>query len=455
VTTVLMPLVAGRESAESASMSIWTRLAPIVAFELYLNISILTFALGPWTWPLQSMRKLVVFVALAHAALLLGYLTAAFEAPREYRGRLGSARLRRWSTWLTFLLYLPTLLWLTGGVFDPIGALRDPATAYYRFQAMAAEEHQTAVISYIRFALAPLLSLAVPLGMAQWRQLSWRGRVATVAVIGANLSLFVFTGRNKGLVDFVLLLPWLVVIARARSAHRLSVRRFVFVSVIALGSFAGLLGFLNRNNTARAGGLDDPFYVRLFGGMQANPDNFLIRNRAPWIQAAALGLSFNQTHGYFALGLALDKPFQPTWGIGNSFFLQTVEKRLTGQNRLGARSYPMRLQAEDDWSITEFWHTTYTWFASDVSFPGVVVLLFLLGRLFARTWLDAMRSDNPYAVGLFVLLITVLYYLPTNNIVLGQPEGFSAFWVLTATWIATRGARLRRPSHQFSATPTA
>ncbi|MBA3672358.1 MAG: hypothetical protein H0W68_10105, partial [Gemmatimonadaceae bacterium] len=130
------------------------------------------------------------------------------------------------------------------------------------------------------------------------------------------------------------------------------------------------------------------------------------------------------------------------------YVLQKLERQITGATTLGSRSYPARLDVEDDYSVTQFWHTLYTWIASDVTFPGTLVVMMLIGRLFALIWIDTLRGDNPYAVGMFLTLVTLLYYVPTGNIVLGQPEAFAAFWGLLLMWLATRRrapARARGP----------
>jgi hypothetical protein len=119
--------------------------------------------------------------------------------------------------------------------------------------------------------------------------------------------------------------------------------------------------------------------------------------------------------------------------------LQTQEWRLTHDTVLADRSYTSRLHNGGVWHKSQFWHTTYTWFASDVSFPGVIVLLFIFGRLVAQTWLDAVVTANPFAVTFFTICCTMIYYFPTQNIVLGFPEGYTGFVGTLILWRFTRG----------------
>ena len=434
-----------------APISRFKRLAPIVAIQLYLNGSILVFAFGPWLWPMRDPTKLYVFVAIAHLALLLGYLSAAGKRPLGYHGRMPSERVLTWSLWITLALFLPTLWWATGGQVNIVEALRNPGEIYYKYQELNSEGHDTPAVAYLRMCFGPALAMAVPLAARRWRMLSLRMRTLAVAVVVSNLSLFVFTGRNKGLADFVLLLPWLI--ALALHGSRMKLRRLVLPAVLFAAALAGFAAFFVTGTVGRTGGADDAFEkVQIFGGLQADLDNPIMRDLPRPLKGPLLALSFTQTHGYLALSWALDKPWVPSWGVGHSYFLYVVERRLTGRQDLQDRSYPSRLQSEDGWDMIMFWHTIYTWLASDLSFPGTIVAVFLMGRLFALTWLDSLRGENPYAVGLLILLVTIFYYFPANNIVLGQPEGFTGFWGLVLAWALTRRkVRFRAPLAAYDA----
>lgn len=423
--------------------SLWKRVAPIVFFQLYLNASILLFAFGPWVWPIPDGTRLYTFVALAHVALLAGYLTACFRAPRAYHGPVSGERVWRWSVLLTLLLFLPTVQQLTSGVgLGVMQAITDPGSVYMQYQLMVESGSGSGgigMVTYVRILLAPVLA-ASPALVARY----WRGSTALMRVLGAlailsNVSLFVFTGRNKGLVDLVLLLPWMFAIYMAANRVRLGPGRLVVGTALFLAALVGFSEFYARGNEGRAGGAATNIYwVRLLGGMEADADHWLLRGRSVETQAMILGLGMNQTHGYYALSLALEKPWEPTYGLGHGYFLHGLEQRFLETDGLRRHSYPGRLEMENGWSYTEFWHTFYTWVASDVSFPGTLLVVFLLGRLFALVWVDTLRGDNPFAIGLFLILVTMLYYFPTNNIVLGFLESWVGFWSLVGLWWLTR-----------------
>ena len=132
------------------------------------------------------------------------------------------------------------------------------------------------------------------------------------------------------------------------------------------------------------------------------------------LRTGVVGLSFYVTHGYYGLYLSLDKPFVPMFGVGHSLFLTQQAVRLTGNEQIAMMSYPKRIE-EDGWDALGLWSTIYPWIASDVSFPGTVAVVFLIGRLFALAWYDALSGRNPFAYGMLAQFAIMLFYFPANN----------------------------------------
>ena len=93
--------------------------------------------------------------------------------------------------------------------------------------------------------------------------------------------------------------------------------------------------------------------------------------------------------------------------------------------------------------IDEFgvWHSAYTWFASDVSFYRVPLLLFFLGFLFGFSWTQGLKGDFLSRV-VFIMFGNILLFLWANNTYLSSV--FYAFMVFVPFWISTRffGVRL-------------
>lgn len=84
------------------------------------------------------------------------------------------------------------------------------------------------------------------------------------------------------------------------------------------------------------------------------------------------------------------------------------------------------------------WPTIYPWIASDVTFPGTVVIVFLVGWLSARVWLDVLGGQNPFAVALLGQLLLMLYFFPAHNRIMQSGEGVVALLVFLLAWLFLR-----------------
>jgi hypothetical protein len=157
----------------------------------------------------------------------------------------------------------------------------------------------------------------------------------------------------------------------------------------------------------------------------------------PLGQVGFLGLSMYFSEGYQALAMCLEEPWVPCYGIGNSYFLERQAQRLTGVDSLWKRSYPARIERRG-WDSEGLWSSIYPWIASDLSFPGSLGAIFMIGWLFARVWRDVLVGENPFAVALFAQLVLMVFYFPANNQIMQSGEGLSAFLVTLIVWRWTR-----------------
>jgi hypothetical protein len=159
------------------------------------------------------------------------------------------------------------------------------------------------------------------------------------------------------------------------------------------------------------------------------------------MRTGTVALSFYLTHGYYGLYLSLEKPFVPMFGVGHSLFLTQQAVRVTGNEQIGKLSYPRRIE-EDGWDALGLWSSIYPWIASDVSFPGTVLVVFLIGRLAALAWFDCLSGRNPFAYGMLAQFAMMFLYFPANNQTSQFGEGFTAFWGILIAWLVTRNRTL-------------
>ena len=83
------------------------------------------------------------------------------------------------------------------------------------------------------------------------------------------------------------------------------------------------------------------------------------------------------------------------------------------------------------------WHTIYPWIASDITFPGAIIFIGIVGFIFSRAWLAAVTLRNIFAVGVFCHLLILFFYVPLNNTLFMYPEPMMAVLVQGVLWHLT------------------
>ncbi len=92
----------------------------MLVVQVYLALSVLIFAFGPWDYPAFNSFDLYGFRACAHSCLLLGYLSAAFGTPANCRWSVQPKKLALAAIAVTFLLAFPTSYFRTGEVTSDV-----------------------------------------------------------------------------------------------------------------------------------------------------------------------------------------------------------------------------------------------------------------------------------------------------------------------------------------------
>jgi hypothetical protein len=136
--------------------------------------------------------------------------------------------------------------------------------------------------------------------------------------------------------------------------------------------------------------------------------------------------------GYQGMSISIGEKFETTYGVGHSVFLQKIFDKYLGLT-LGERSFQRKIS--DRWDEFVYWHSAYSHFANDVSFPGVCVVMLVLGAFLARVYIYAIEVNDFFANLLMPLFGIMFLYLSANNQVFSFLENMSSFWVLTLCFL--------------------
>ena len=141
------------------------------------------------------------------------------------------------------------------------------------------------------------------------------------------------------------------------------------------------------------------------------------------------------TQGYYGMSLALQEPWIPMYGVGNSMYLTGfITSHITDIKQY---SYQERIE-KYGWDSDINWHTMFTWLANDVSFYGVAIVMLLIGFLAGAMYKDSIIGDNPFAkVGMYFFLLMALF-IPCNNQLGQSVDTLVSFVFILLCWFVSK-----------------
>lgn len=413
--------------------------APLIFFQCYLTFGLLLFFEGPWPWNVDQPYLLAGYLIAAQVIIGLGYWmswkgvsnSVMTEAEREQEVTRTIVVLRR-ALIVTLIMLIPTSLSRTGDLFPNfLEGLRDTGGVYNRNFARLESGNPFQIVEYIRIVLSPYLMGLYPLTVVLWGRLSNKLRVACCLAILFNLSIYIATGTNKGLADFVVTLPWLVYLGIKARTLRFRIPRSVVVPAFIL-LFIAFLEFFSMGQAQREGGVGELGVLNtgdaLLFSNPMHPISLLVGDGG---RIAFESIARYLGQGYYALSMAFHVDHITTFGFGNSMFLARNADTFFGTDYFTAGSLPGQLEAQTGWSMNALWHSIYPWLASDFGFAGALLVLGGFAYLLGLSWGRSLATAGaPWVLMTFMMLI-LFFYVPANNQIFQTAETCVAFFIVS------------------------
>jgi hypothetical protein len=365
-----------------------TRYFPIFLAMLWLCGSVALFAFGPYEYPIHNGPLLYSYLCAAHLALLLGYATSARRGA-AYQGRWRPSSMLHLGLFVTLVIVLLTFLLGQASSTGFRTALEDPGLAYNRYVTQGGS-----LVSYLLILLEPFSAPFLVLVAFYWRTTNHALRLTFLVILAFNV-LNAVGVAVRGAIVFQILVVGAAFAAsyfsgrlRFKALGRIQVAGLILVGLVLLMSYFSFV-FTQRDVTNSAS-----FNAAI--GAFPDADHSLVTSTPPELQPLLMGGITYLTHGYYGLSLALEKQWVSSgFGLANSTFLLRNFERITGSSALYDASYAGRMWTENGYPVGNLWMTIYPWIASDVTFVGALVVVFMIGTLFARSWMDAVQRGNP------------------------------------------------------------
>jgi hypothetical protein len=404
---------------------------PLFFFQAYLLVILLFYIFGPWNFSDINTAKTCSYLVISQIIICIGYIFGVESQKNIYRNyevcsieKLVGIRFVKQAILVNLLLFIPVSLSRTGEIFPDIffGFLHS-GNAYLNNYHRLENGNPFVFVEYIRSFLSPWIIGIFPVLIIYWESIVKLYKVLGIICIALNIFLYIATGTNKGIADFVITFPWFFVLYKITSKAG-----FEFKIKYALTFFSIFSIFIILFGMSMEGrGVVSPSYFSMGGRVFETNSTAFISSAPSFLLIIYYSLLRYLCQGYFALSLSFDLDYQSTFGFGNSTVLARNADRFFNTNFFENNSIPALLESQFGWSKEGLWHSIYPWLASDFGFLGALIVMGIFSFLFALTWCRVIAFKKPFEITLLYLLFILFYYIPANNQVFQSLETLVCF----------------------------
>lgn len=475
---------------------------PLILIELYLVFTLFLYKFGPINWDTKNEFKFWTFIILYHLAFILGYLVISKNRmkniDRNYNASLENLLLKYLWVFLlicsicSLIVYrnvTHTSNWIPFNFFDDfIGGIINPGQQYY-YNIPDANYLPSKSITIIFACFSFIYTSMMPICVLLWKKLKLSYRIWFLCLIFFYFGTYIGVGTNKGIFNILFLLGGSFFLFYFYNNLGDSLKKYisdnkimaiitVFLMIFSVAYFGWTMisrtgdvrNNINSNEVADRNHVEinteqeknNPLVEKAENTNKMdkssnkeknNHDNQEITNEKKSDKSSSIEVySYNLyyritdyiTQGYYGMSLTLDKPFTSTYGIGNSDFLRSNFESLLHIN-LSDRTYQSK--TADVWNAKTKWFSFYSYWANDVSYYGVIVIMYLLGIITAILWRDLIHNKNIVSFLILPLFIIMYFNMPGNNMVFTGMQTFCAFWELLFIYLVLKYLNIRKRKH--------
>lgn len=357
---------------------------------------------GPTRVELRNIKLLVVLAALHHAAYGVAY----------------------------------SQLYGVGGTSGIVDAVTNPGGAYLAkfgtIEALAASNHSSAAgqaLTLTAVLSAPLL----PFLVVYWGRLTKDLKIISILGLCVYISFFLAIGTLVGLGNVLIFAVAGLLVRKVQTETRSELqgmgkkaRGAAMVAVLLGLVFASYMAF-NQGSRAESTGADKKF----------DPNPVVAKFASEEFARGVSVMVFYPTHGYEGLAHNLGTPFEWTGGRGASRAVESYVTQYGLGDSVADKTYPARTEERTGWPAGTNWSTIYPWLASDLTFPGAVLFMGVVGWWLARWWFEAVAQGAKISMLLFAQMLLLIAFVPANHQLGLSRSNLVTFAVLVAVYLLT------------------
>lgn len=411
---------------------------PLLIIELYLTITLLLFLSQTIEYPSTGKSKILFFVLGYQLCFAVGYYFSAKKKYKKNEFTFSFSNVKRYFALFLIITLCISLISIVriANSFNPVEiifrvgkGLIDPGENYYFNLGLTESELWGGrVFTSLNTLLSPVVFFTYTVGIYFFNDLKIHNKLLLIVAIILEFLSYVIRGTNIGIFRISIII--ISTIALLLQKRVIKINKRALLIVIFVSCFAGSYFLYSISS-------------RLYdkGSMPETLNNYKINYDAIPLRVLPDNLKFigvvainYLSNGYQGMEYALNEDFTTTYGFGNSDFLTQNIQEITGIN-IFERTYVYKIN--EKWSYRKLWHTAYTWWANDISFYGVFLLMIILGWVVYFLLRDAIYG-NIFAVILLPLYSLLVLFIPANNVVLSNPLTCVPFVTFNFLWFISK-----------------
>jgi len=410
------------------------KIMPIILLLSWLLLTILVFVFGPYKYKINNSFLFYTYLFIVNVSLFLGYMRGQKSYGRKCKIKINYIKFVQTSIIISFIYLIIKLILTSGGdLANVFTTFKDASESY-----MKRTTNHPNLFSYIDIFILPVTIIAITNGIFSSKKLNRGYRYCVYIMIIYSIASSIGSGTRAGIVGIVLIVTAAFLLGIYKKNIIIKARHKIFLFLMAMIFFMGFFAYIGLLTESRS------VYQPINPLTKKIPDkNFvLFKILPPQSHPAINNISFYLAHSYYRLNQAFDLPYNGIgFGLSNSYFIMDNIQELTGWTGPKNISYGLRLDMKQNGFFGNYWSTFYAWIASDFTFPGTIIIVYIIGYFFSLALRDSLLSPNPLSVAVFCILFGFIFHFAFNN-PLQDGSGITINLGITAIWLFSRNRNL-------------
>lgn len=280
------------------------------------------------------------------------------------------------------------------------------------------------------YALAsPFRYFILSYGIYNYEKLTKLNKVLYIGLITASCFLSLFgLGTQKGVGDILIIIFFTYWIKALKGNY---IKKFKKVVLCGILIFVALFSYSQASRYKVLSGANE---MSSSSYSDYNSDNWVCDIFGREIGEGLIRFGNYISNGYPGLNYCLQMSFEWTYGYGGSRAANDYMTRYFGLESQFENTLPVRMENEVGWPGLMIWPSAFAWWASDLTWVGVIILMFVFIRYLCILLKESLEFQNPLSIAIFSYLFIGIVFLPCNNQLMQGSANFISTITLIVFW---------------------